>query len=259
MPDTIQVVRDTLYLHDTDVAAYTVNYSITIDQSILVSEVVLADLTPGVTLYITDTISLIDTHEGMAGEVELTLFARILTVHNGSGGGVYQYGEDVGISAHLNNNEVFAQWVGDTGTVEDVYQADTRVVVLENTTITALVTIVKGSKMKTAYQDLTMNQGATFLLKLIWKNANGSIANLTNFTARMKLRETKGGAEIDYYVSGTEITLGGTAGSIIIEVLASVTAGYTFRRAYYDLELVSGNTVIRILEGKIFLSTEVTV
>jgi len=258
MPNTDYIITDTLYLHDDEVSQSTEVYALTLYDVISISDELLIDAASNVTLDINDIITLDDTQAGLAGTIELVVFAKILTIHNGQGGGVYQYGDVIDISANVNSNEIFTQWVGDIASVEEPYQADTRVVMIDNITLTALVTIVKGDKMKTAYQDLTMNQGATFLLRLLWKDSEGAIANLTGYTARMKLKESKGGTLIDSYVSGSEITLGGTTGLITISVLASVTEGYSFRRAYYDLELVSGTTVIRLLEGKIILSTEVT-
>jgi autotransporter-associated beta strand protein len=52
--------------------------------------------------------------------------ARLLTVNSGNGDGWYQPGEEVSIQANLPpKGEIFAQWIGDVATVDDVYSAAT--------------------------------------------------------------------------------------------------------------------------------------
>jgi hypothetical protein len=59
--------------------------------------------------------------------------------------------------------------------------------------------------------------------------------------------------------SGTGITLGGTAGSILIEATATQTAGILAGPYVYDLEMVSPASVVtRLVEGTIIVDPEVT-
>jgi hypothetical protein len=59
--------------------------------------------------------------------------------------------------------------------------------------------------------------------------------------------------------SGSGITLGGTAGSIILEATATTTAGVPSGQYVYDLELVTGGGyVTRLLEGNFTVDPEVT-
>jgi hypothetical protein len=59
--------------------------------------------------------------------------------------------------------------------------------------------------------------------------------------------------------SGTGITLGGTAGSILIEATATQTAGIIAGPYVYDLEMVSPASVVtRLVEGTIIVDPEVT-
>jgi hypothetical protein len=59
--------------------------------------------------------------------------------------------------------------------------------------------------------------------------------------------------------SGSGITLGGTAGSIILEATAITTAGVPSGQYVYDLELVTGGGyVTRLLEGNFTVDPEVT-
>ena len=111
--------------------------------------------------------------------------------------------------------------------------------------------------------DLTIYQGATF--HRTWKltkESDGLPYNLTSWTARMQVREKKTSLE-------TLLDLTTENGGIIIDVTVeeskysiyispAQTAALT-NKGVYDLELVDPQgEVIRIQEGKVTLSKEVT-
>jgi hypothetical protein len=102
-------------------------------------------------------------------------------------------------------------------------------------------------------------QGANFDYSLTWRT-NGTAVNLTGYSARMQVRETYDSSlPVLSLTSGTGITLGGTAGSIILEATATTTAGVPSGQYVYDLELVtSGGYVTRLLEGNFTVDPEVT-
>jgi len=107
---------------------------------------------------------------------------------------------------------------------------------------------------------ITIEQGTTFNPVMTWKDQVGTPINLTGYSARMQMR-----ADIDSAViiheSTTEnfgITLGGTAGTITFNIDAATTAAFDFNTAVYDLELVNGPIVNRLLRGDVILSKEVT-
>lgn len=106
--------------------------------------------------------------------------------------------------------------------------------------------------------DLRMYQGATFRYILTWLEDDVP-KNLTNYTARMQVRSTWDAAttilDID---TDDDITLGGAAGTITIEVAATDTADINPGLYVYDLELVTGSTVTRLVEGTFMVSPEVT-
>ncbi len=63
-----------------------------------------------------------------------------LTVENGTGGGDYEEGQDVDISANVSENETFVNWTGDVDNVNDVNAAETTITMpADNITITANV------------------------------------------------------------------------------------------------------------------------
>jgi len=108
---------------------------------------------------------------------------------------------------------------------------------------------------------LTINQGATWPFKAIWKDNLGNLINLTGYTARLQVRATyDSSSTILSLTSAAGITLGGAAGTIAITASATTTAALTAPfSGVYDLELVSGGgEVTRLLEGTATVSPEVS-
>jgi hypothetical protein len=107
---------------------------------------------------------------------------------------------------------------------------------------------------------LYLYQGATFTRVITWKDESGALVDLTSFTARMQMRETLEAAD-PFLTLTTEnggITLGGVAGTIQLLASATQTTAITATSGVYDLELVSGANVTRLLEGLVIISPEVT-
>lgn len=108
--------------------------------------------------------------------------------------------------------------------------------------------------------DIEIEQGSTFNLPLIWK-AGGALVNLTGYTARMMVRADFADASplLILTTENGRIALGGAAGTIDLTIAATVTAALTdWGRGVWDLELVSGSTVKRLLNGRAVLAKEVT-
>jgi hypothetical protein len=110
--------------------------------------------------------------------------------------------------------------------------------------------------------DFNCYQGANFDYTLTWQ-VGGSAVNLTGYSARMQVRNSyDAGTAIVSLTNGTGITLGGTAGTILLELSATATAaldGTPSTQYVYDLELVSGaNYVTRLVEGRFYVYPEVT-
>lgn len=115
--------------------------------------------------------------------------------------------------------------------------------------------------MPSASHDVVLEQGATFLLNLTY-NISGIPVNLTGYTARMQVRETiESDTALVTMYTGSGITLGGSAGTVDIEIDATTTANFDFETAYYDLELVGpapNYRVTRLIQGVMTLNKEVT-
>ena len=117
----------------------------------------------------------------------------------------------------------------------------------------------------------SIEQGATTSFQVVYKDANGNPVNLSGYHARMQIRETIGSSTIICRLSssldadGTGLNLSGSAGtlplasgSIGVYISAASSSAFSFDTAVYDLELVTGTTVTRLLQGTIKLDKEVT-
>ena len=114
--------------------------------------------------------------------------------------------------------------------------------------------------------DLIIYQGATFRRKWsITKASDGSPYSMISWTARMQIRAKKKDDDFLLELTTTEtdegvITLENTVdeSTITIYISPETTAALT-SGGVYDLELVdTGGDVVRIMEGKVTLSLEVT-
>jgi hypothetical protein len=109
--------------------------------------------------------------------------------------------------------------------------------------------------------DLEILQGETYTKQFIWKDSAGTEVNLTGYTARMQVRQSKASDDVllELTTANGRISLGGAAGTIDLNLSATVTAAITWKRGLYDLELVASNGVVRrLLEGEVTVSKEVT-
>lgn len=109
---------------------------------------------------------------------------------------------------------------------------------------------------------IKIDQGATLRLVFTWKTGATQIpVDLTGYTGRMQIRSDISSPDIikDLTTENGGITLGGVDGKIMLYISALDTATFDFESAVYDIELIAANgDVIRILEGEVTLSPEVT-
>jgi hypothetical protein len=105
-------------------------------------------------------------------------------------------------------------------------------------------------------------QGASFDYTFTWQETAGTVTtpvNLTGYSARMQVRRTYDSTAVALsLVSGTGITLGGTAGTIILEANPTTTAAIPAGQYVYDLEMVQSGAVTRLLQGTFIVDPEVT-
>lgn len=117
-----------------------------------------------------------------------------------------------------------------------------------------------------------IEQGATTNFQINWNDENGSPMDLSGYQAKMQIRpqieSTTAFLTLSSSLSdgcGTGINLSGSngttplaSGSIGIYISAVSSSRLDFGEAYYDLELMRGCEVTRLLEGRVKLSKNVT-
>ena len=103
-------------------------------------------------------------------------------------------------------------------------------------------------------------QGATFTRVITFQGSDGVAVNLTGYTARMQVRadHESGVALLSLTTENGGIALGGAAGTVTVTATATATAALEAGERVYDIELVNGATVIRLLQGCFVVDPEVT-
>lgn len=117
----------------------------------------------------------------------------------------------------------------------------------------------------------TIEQGATTSFQLQYSDSDGNPVDLTGYQARMQIRETIPSTVIICSLSssldsdGTGLNLSGSSGtlplasgSIGVYISAASSSNFDFDSAVYDIELVDGSEVVRLVQGRIKLDKEVT-
>lgn len=118
-----------------------------------------------------------------------------------------------------------------------------------------------------------IEQGSTLNFEIQYKDSNSNPIDLTGYGAKMQIKSDYADNSPVTYITlssslapdGTGLNLNGgngdkplSSGSIGIIISAVSTSLFTFDTAKYDLELINGSVVTRVLEGTIRLSKEVT-
>jgi|TARA_B110000503_G_C6779209_1_gene262563 hypothetical protein len=106
--------------------------------------------------------------------------------------------------------------------------------------------------MSAGYHHFVIEQGATFSQVLTLTDSSGNVINLAGYaSAEMDLRKNpeSSAAVVTLTTGNSGITLGGTAGTVTLTISAADTADLTAGDGVYDLELVSGSNIYRVLEG----------
>ena len=129
--------------------------------------------------------------------------------------------------------------------------------------------------MSAGKYSFTIEQGATLQFEIQYKDSNNTPVDLTSYNGRLQVRPTVGSSDVYLTLSSTlqsdntGLNFSGSngstplsSGSIGIYVSAVTSSTLDFTTAHYDLEIYSGSGnseyVVRLLEGKVKLSKEVT-
>jgi hypothetical protein len=103
--------------------------------------------------------------------------------------------------------------------------------------------------------NLVMDQGADFSATITLTDESGNLIDLSGYTGRSQMRK--------FYTSNTyytfDVTLNANTASILLTMSAANTNQISSGRYVYDLEVISGGSVVsRILEGIVTVTPQVT-
>ena len=108
-----------------------------------------------------------------------------------------------------------------------------------------------------ATYNATVACGSTWQRIFTW-NIDSTPVNWTGYTAKMQVKEHLNSDAQFTLTNGSGITLGGSAGTVQIDISAAQSGAVVPGTYIYDLELTSGTTVYRVLQGKLTFTGQVT-
>ena len=102
--------------------------------------------------------------------------------------------------------------------------------------------------MSAGYTNLKIESGATFSITIGLDNADGTNLNLTGYTGACKIRKSY---YSNFNVYNLTVTIDNppSDGKITISATATETANMKPGRYVYDVEITTGASVTRVLEG----------
>lgn len=106
--------------------------------------------------------------------------------------------------------------------------------------------------MAAGFHHFIIESGATFKHTLTLKDSADAVINLTGYSAEMDLRKNQDDSSevLTLTVANSRVTMGGEAGTIVLEISATDTGNLSVGDGVYDLKLTDSNgKVDRILEG----------
>ena len=133
---------------------------------------------------------------------------------------------------------------------------------------------------------ITHDKGTTFKFHALYKSATGGAINLAGQSARMQVRRSPDDTQLALFITGSGVTGGGstgefavgagvggtggitlngsnsgaagTTGGIYVEFDAETSANLPTGRMFYDFELVDGEEITRILQGRFEATANIT-
>ena len=108
--------------------------------------------------------------------------------------------------------------------------------------------------------DIVVDQGSDKNLPLTFKDSDGNLLDLNGYAAAMQVRKTIEAAEAadELTTENGRITIDADAGTVTLQFPHAVTSAMAAGRYVYDLELLTEDTVTRVMEGAFILRREVT-
>jgi len=107
-----------------------------------------------------------------------------------------------------------------------------------------------------------VDQNATFRFVVEYKDTDGDPINLTGASAKMQVRDTKGGSKLAFSLTSPSggIVITPLLGKLTIKMTPTQTNKLFYPKSSYDIMVTDSNAnKIKLLEGFITLSRSVTI
>lgn len=111
-------------------------------------------------------------------------------------------------------------------------------------------------------KNFEVDQNATFSFIVEYKDNEGNPIDLTGCSAKMQVRDTKGGSKLAFSLTSPigGISIDGPNGKLTIKATPTQTNKLFYPKSSYDVMLTDSNlNKIKLLEGFLTLSRSVTI
>ncbi len=111
-------------------------------------------------------------------------------------------------------------------------------------------------------KNFEVDQNATFSFIVEYKDENDDAIDLTGASAKMQVRDTKGGSKLAVTLTSPSggITIDGPNGKLTVRMTPTQTSKIFYPKSSYDVMVVDSNgNKIKLLEGFMTLNRSVTI
>jgi len=111
-------------------------------------------------------------------------------------------------------------------------------------------------------KNFEVDQNATFSFVVEYKDDNGNAIDLTGASAKMQVRDVKGGTKLAVTLTSPSggIVINGSLGKLTVTLTPTQTNKIFYPKSVYDIMVVDSNAnKIKLLEGFISLNRSVTI
>jgi hypothetical protein len=111
-------------------------------------------------------------------------------------------------------------------------------------------------------KNFEVDQNTTFTFTIDYEDATGNPINLTGATAKMQVRDSKGGQKLAFTLTSPSggITITPLLGKLTIKMTPTQTSKLFYPKSEYDLMLTDSSlNKTKLLEGFLTLSRSVTI
>ena len=111
-------------------------------------------------------------------------------------------------------------------------------------------------------KNFDVDQNATFSFVVEYKDDNGNAIDLTGASAKMQIRDVKGGTKLAVTLTSPSggIVINGPLGKLTVTLTPTQTNKLFYPKSVYDIMVVDSNAnKIKLLEGFMTLNRSVTI